>query len=103
VTLLGITRWNPDSRAGAVAIRPRRPHDLQALVDVTDTLRDWAEYQNLAGEQDNAETSPIQGPYDWRSYLHEEARAAKQRAQRDRPVKKASPAASAPAPSVFYA
>lgn len=101
--LLGITRWNPESRAGAVAINPRRQHDAKAIGQVADALRDWAEYQNLAGESDNAETSPIQGNYDWRAYLHEEAHAAKQRADRERPVKKAPPQTPSPAPSVFYA
>jgi hypothetical protein len=102
VKLLGITRWNPDSRAGAVAITPRRRHDAKAIEAVADALKDWAEYQNLAGETDLVETSPIRGTYDWRAYLHEEARAANERAARERPAKKAAPP-SAPAPSVFYA
>lgn len=101
--LLGITRWNPESRAGAVAITPRRQHDAKAIGQVADALQSWAEYQNLAGETDNVETSPIQGNYDWRAYLQEEAHAAKQRADRERPAKKAAAQPQAPAPSVFYA
>lgn len=101
--LLGITRWNPESRAGAIAITPRRRYDAKAIGAVADALQDWAEYQNLAGESDNVESSPIQGTYDWRAYIQEEARAAKQRADRERPAKKAPAAEPAPAPSVFYA
>jgi len=103
VKWLGITRWNPESRAGAVAITPRRPHDAKAIGAVADALRDWAEYQNLAGESDVVESSPIRGTYDWRSYLHEEAAAARQRAERERPAKKPAPAQPTAAPSVFYA
>lgn len=101
---MGISRWNPESRAGAVAIKPARSFDTKALSKISDALKDWSRYQSLAGEADNVETSPIQGTYDWRAYLQEEARAAKERqAARERPAKKAAPAAPAPAPSVFYA
>lgn len=103
MSLLGFTRWNPESRAGAVAFKPRRGVDLKAVEKIASVVNDWAEYQRLSGEADTVETSPVQGTYDWRAYIQEEARAASQRQRRDaKPAKKEAPA-PAPAPSVFYA
>ncbi|MEA3199984.1 MAG: hypothetical protein QOE90_1412 [Thermoplasmata archaeon] len=102
VESLGVTRWNPESRAGAVAVKSSRSFDAKAIEQVSDAVRDWAEYQNLAGDADTVESSPIQGNYDWRAYIQEEARAAKERAARARPAKKEA-VPPAPAPSVFYA
>lgn len=50
-----------------------------SVADTTDVVMDWANYVNLAGALDNVETSRVQGNYDWRSYLHEEAEVACQR------------------------
>lgn len=96
-----VTRWDPENRAGAVLVRTKRPLDLEAVKAVADSVKDWARYQQLGGELDNVETSPITGTYDWKSYLHEEARYAKKRAGERRP-RKVEPSAPA-APTVFYA
>ena len=97
-----VTRWDPESRAGAVLVRTKRVHDLEAVKAVADSVKDWARYQQLTGELDNVETSPITGTYDWKSYLHEEAQLAQKRAGERRPRKTPSdPIASAP--TVFYA
>lgn len=101
---LGVTRWDPASRAGAVAVRPRRAHDVQTLRDIADTVNDWADYQKLAGEADNVETSPITGTYDWRSYLQEETDIARRRdAERARREKKVERAPLPPVPVHYYA
>jgi len=97
-----MNRWNPESRAGAIAISPRRGVDVKATERIAQTINGWAQYQNLEGESDSVETSPVQGTYDWRAYLHEETRAASERERASRPAKKEAPK-SAPAPSVFYA
>lgn len=104
---LGITRWEPESRAGAVAVRRKNAMDVSAIRAVAETVRDWAQYQDLDGEVDNVETSPITGTYDWRAYLQEEAAIARRReraraAQKARDKKPERPA-PAPAPAVFYA
>lgn len=101
------TRWDPRSRAGAVAVRRARPHDMMAVSNVADVVMDWASYVNVAGTLDNVETSAIQGTYDWRSYLQEEAEVARQREaararQRDRD-KKPARAPTPPAPAQLYA
>lgn len=101
---LGIVRWDPRNRAGAVAVRKQSAHDIKAVQAVSENVRTWAEYQNLAGEHDNVETSPVTGNYDWRSYLQEETQLAQRREERAKPApKKADRAAPAPAPSGFYA
>lgn len=78
--------------------------DTKTMKDVSELVMDWAEYQNLNGECDNVETSPISGTYDWRSYLHEEAAYARRREAKKKPAVEKQPAvAPPPAPSVFYA
>ena len=101
----GIVRWDPKSRAGAVAIRRERSFDVQSVSDTTDLVMDWASYQNLAANVDNVETSKFRGKYDWRSYLREEADIAREREaarakSRPKPQERAAPA---PAPSSLYA
>lgn len=94
-----MTRWDPKTRAGAVGFRANGC--AKSVEAVSKSVTDWARYQNLTGELDNVETSPVQGTYDWRAYLQEEAEAAKRREGRDKPAKKADKPA-APAPAVFY-
>lgn len=98
-----VVRWDPKSRAGAVGIRVRGALDVKAVEAVAATVDDWADYQNLAGEPDNVETSPVQGTYDWRAYLQEETELARKREAKT--VKKQPSRAPAPpaAPHVFYA
>ena len=78
--------------------------DYGAQKDLVESVNDWATYQNLAGDADNVETSPITGHYDWRSYLREEAEIAHRREQktraRDRKPERPSPP---PAPTHLYA
>jgi hypothetical protein len=99
-----VTRWDPSSRAGAVAIKTTNRYDPQA---VHEAVMDWADYQNLTGELDNVETSPVTGNYDWRGYLLEESKIAQEREER-RTAKAAKKRAAerappGPAPHVFYA
>jgi hypothetical protein len=89
-------RWDPKTRAGAVAVRVSGT--AKSAEAVSKTVTDWARYQNLTGELDNVETSPVTGTYDWRGYLQEETEAAKRRAP---PAKKAEKPA-APAPTDYY-
>jgi hypothetical protein len=98
---LAIARWNPDSRAGAIAVRPRGAHDVKCVERISNVVQDWASYQNLSGETDSAETVTVSGPYDWRADLHEAAEQAR-RDVGQKPAKKTERAAPA-APSVFYA
>lgn len=98
---LGYTRWDPKSRAGAVAVR--KP-GMKAVAAVSDHVAGWARYQNLVGEADSVETSPITGNYDWRSYIQEEAQLARRREEKEKPREKKTERApqNPPAPSVFY-
>lgn len=103
---MGITRWDPRSRAGAVAVRQTKTQvDVRATRALTQAVADWATYQGLAGDMDAVETSPIQANYDWRSYLHEEAAIAQKREDRLRAREKKSERAPppAPAPTHYYA
>jgi hypothetical protein len=96
-----VTRWDPSSRAGAVAFRAKSRYDVS---DVHEAVAEWARYQNLAGDLDNAEPSPVAatGPYGWKAYLHEEAKLAEKRGKRNAKPAAAKPEPE-PAPSVFYA
>lgn len=94
-----VTRWDPSSRAGAVAFRSKSKYDVK---DVHEAVNDWASYQNLAGDADNAEQSPVAGPYDWKAYLLEESKLAQKRSEKSRAPKPERPQPG-PAPSVFYA
>ena len=85
-----------------MAVRSKRTHDVQAVKAVADSVMNWARYQNLGGELDNVETSPITGDYDWKAYLHEETKLAQKRESERRPRKPADRPAPPPAPSVFY-
>lgn len=79
---------------------------MLSVSDMADVITDWANYTSLAGDLDNVETSKIQGTYDWRSYLREEADAAREReAERakSRGGKKALRAPLPPVPSSLYA
>lgn len=81
----------------------RSRHDVRAAKALSESVRNWASYQNLAGEDDCVETSLITGTYDWRAYLREEATLAQRREERNRPrEKKVERAAPAPAPSHLY-
>lgn len=100
---VGVMRWNPESRAGAVAVRQKGKTDVQAVKAVSAAVMDWARYQNLDGEADNVETSSVQGTYDWRSYLHEETGFARRREARARKNERPAPPAPAPAPTNLYA
>lgn len=100
--------WDEKTRAGAVAIRPRRAHDMNALEQLARTLKDMAQAQTVGDEFDAVETSPVTGTYDWRAFLKEETQDAKRRqearARRAAKDRKNAPAAPpSPAPSVFYA
>lgn len=97
----GFVRWDPSSRAGAIAVKPRGRHDMRAMGDVTDAVMDWASYEDLGANVDNAETSTIRGTYDWRAYLKEEAELARKRDAK--PAKKPEAPAPAPAPNQLYA
>lgn len=102
--MAGFTRWDPKTRAGAIAVRSSRRHDLRAVESLSEHVMDWARYQDLDGEHDSVETSPIRGSYDWRAYIREETQAARRRDEqtkpRDKKVERPAPAA---APAVFYA
>lgn len=108
---MGVTRmvreWDERTRAGAVAIRQKRPHDMEALEALARTLRDMAQAQTVGDEFDGVEPSPVTGTYDWKAFLHEETQGAKRRQEsraKSREKKQAPPAEPpAPAPSVFYA
>lgn len=101
---MAYTRWDPKTRAGAIAIRAEKRCDVRAVESISDHVQDWAKYQDLDGEHDSVETSPIRGSYDWRSYLQEETQMARRREQQAKPrEKKVDRAPPAPAPSVFYA
>ena len=103
MTSTGYTRWDPKTRAGAIAIRAKGRHDLKAVESISEHVMDWARYQDLVGEHDSVETSPVRGSYDWRAYLQEEIEAARRRDEQAKPrEKKAERAAPAPPPSVFY-
>lgn len=103
VTSLGYTRWDPRSRAGAVAVRRESEHDLRALEELSENVSDWAKYQDLSGDHDTVETCPVAGPYDWRSYIQEETKLAQRREAGSKPARKAEPANGRSAPSGYYA
>lgn len=89
-----------------MAVKSKGKLDLHAVKAVSSAVMNWAQYQNLAGELDNVETSPVRGTYDWRSYLQEEtslARRREARANRDKKAERPAPAPPAPAPSNLYA
>ena len=103
---VGATRWNPESRAGAMAVKSKGKIDLDAVKTVSSAVMNWAQYQNLAGEHDTVETSTVRGNYDWRSYIQEEtsiARRREARANRDKKPERPAPVPPAPAPSNLYA
>lgn len=103
MTAKGYTRWDPKTRAGAIAIRANGRYDLKAVESISEHVMDWARYQEIVGEHDSVETSPVRGSYDWRGYLQEETQAARRRDEQTKPrEKKAERAAPPPAPSVFY-
>ena len=85
VNSLGYTRWDPKTRAGAVGVRAS---GMQAVEALSTHVGEWARYQNLAGEHDSVETSPISGTYDWRSYIQEEAQFARRREEKEKPREK---------------
>jgi hypothetical protein len=93
-----ITRWDPSSRAGAVAFQSKSRYDVR---DVHQAVADWASYQNLGGDLDSVEPSSVAGPYDWKAYLLEESTLAQKRSGKRAP--KAERPARGPAPSAFYA
>lgn len=93
-----VTRWDPSSRAGAVAFRPKNKYDVQ---DVHDAVNEWASYQNLAGDADFVETSPVTGNYDWKGYLLEESKLAQKRSEKRGPKTERAP--TPPAPHGYYA
>lgn len=97
--------WDEKTRAGAVAIRPRRPHDVNALDSLAKTLSNMAQAQTVGDQLDAGESSVVIGTYDWRAYLREETEEASRRsgAQRAKQGDKKSLRAPDPAPSVFYA
>lgn len=97
------TRWDPKSRAGAVAVRSRAGIDVRAVEAFSDNVTDWARYQDLAGDTDNVESCSIAGHYDWRSYIREEAQFARRREEQAKPQKKADPVEAPKAPSDLYA
>jgi hypothetical protein len=97
-----VVRWDPNSRAGAIAVHPARALDLEAMKSLADSVRDWASYQKLAGEPDNVETSSITGTYDWRAYLQEEAELAREREESVVRKPKKAPLPPAPAPTHWY-
>lgn len=100
------TRWDPASRAGAVAVRPRSSTDVEAIHALAENAQEWAKYQDLTGEKDGVDPSPttFKGTYDWRSYIAEEAEIARRRDERAKPAAKKADRPSPPAaPSVFYA
>lgn len=104
MTELAVMRWDPRSRAGAVAVSKKGSIDVKAVEALSKNVAEWAKYQSLAGEGDNAEAAPVQGTYDWRAYIQEEVQAARRRDESERkPRKAASPATPTSAPSVFYA
>lgn len=86
-------------------MRASSGYDPKAVEKLSDNVSDWAKYQNLAGECDTVETSPVAGPYDWRSYIQEETKLAQRREQEAKPrtKKEAERPAASTAPSVFYA
>lgn len=83
-------------------VRSRKATDLEAVKTVADSVQRWANYQSLSGEFDSVETSPIVGTYDWKAYLHEEAKLAQKREGERKPRKAAEAPAPAPAPSALY-
>jgi hypothetical protein len=95
-----VTRWDPSSRAGAVAFRSKNRYDVQ---DVHEAIADWASYQNLAGDLDHIETSPVAGNYDWKGYLLEESTLAQKRSEKRAGAKPARAVQPESAPSTYYA
>lgn len=94
-------RWDPSSRAGAVAIRAKSRYDVQ---EIHEAIADWASYQNLGGDLDHIETSPVAGNYDWKGYLLEESKLAQERTAKRASAKPARPAPTPDAaPSTYYA
>lgn len=102
VDKMSVTRWNPQARAGAVGIRPRQRFDATAMHSTAQAVADWAKYQSLSGDPDIIEASTVQGTYDWRAYILEEAQIAHRRESAKQPRDKKPAQAPAPAPSVFY-
>lgn len=102
-----MARWDPHSRAGAVAVVRKQGHEAQAISDTADIIMDYARYEKLDGSLDNVETSKVRGTYDWRAYLQEEAEAARgrqaERARTREKEKKPQARPPAPAPSHLYA
>lgn len=100
-----MARWDPQSRAGAVAVARKEGHTAQAISDTADIITDYARYEKLEGSLDNVETSKVRGVYDWRAYLQEEAEAARGRqAERmRRSDKKPQARPPPPAPTTYYA
>lgn len=86
-------------------MRASSAYDPKAVEKLSDNVSDWAKYQNLAGEHDTVETSPVAGPYDWRAYIQEETKLAQRREAESKPRQKKEAERPAPtsAPSVFYA
>lgn len=103
MSLLAYTRWDPRSRAGAVAVRKKSQHDLHAVEAFSESVGEWAQYQNLAGECDTVERCPVSGTYDWRSYIQEETQLARRREEQKPREKKLDRVEPAPAPSGYYA
>lgn len=100
---VSVTRWDPESRAGAVAVRVKKRRDYAAMRAMADTIQEWAEYTEMDGELDNVETSPITGTYDWRAYLREEADYARRREAASQAQGKKVARSPPPAPPGFYA
>lgn len=86
-----------------MAVRRKQALDLEAVQALADSVMDWARYQNLAGDTDVIETSPITGTYDWRAYLQEEAELAQKREAASKPRRREPRTETpSPAPAVFY-
>lgn len=103
---MGVVRWDPRGRAGAVAVTPQRTFDMHAISDMADVVMDWAAYQNVGANVDNVEASRSQGTYDWRAYLQEEAEIAQEREaerEKSRSTKKPLARPPPPAPTHLYA
>lgn len=100
-----VTRWDPSTRAGAVAVKRKHRFDFVALQSEAENLSEWAAYEDTAGEFESHEPSPETGTYDWRSYLREEAALAKHREDRRRARDKrgGAPVPPPPPPDGLYA
>lgn len=84
-------RYDPRTAAGAIALRPRSAHDVDALRDRAATVHEWAVGQSLADDRTHVRVSRMGEVPSWREHLRRQTeRAAK--SAKAAPTRSASPA-----------